>query len=139
MFKNSNRAIGSTATLVPAKSEGFDFKAGKLYRAVFVDVFKKELVDDADMKLFLSLSSSKIFKTGGYELLRKDVGNDETLKSSNGMIRYYKDIQLSYGRSKYYLTSQLYVKSIPPLLQWLSSKGLDTNAVKKIYDNAYLN
>ena len=138
LFKKNNKAPSPTSTLVPAKNEGFEFKAGKLFRAVFVEVFKKGLVDDADMKLFLSLSASKVFKTGGFELLRKDVGNVETLKGSNGMIRYYRDIQFSYGRSKYYLTSQLYAKSIPPLLQWLSAKGLDVNAVKKIYEKACL-
>lgn len=137
LFKKRNKTSCSASTSVPAKSEGFEFKAGRLFRAVFVDVFKKGLVNDVDMKLFLSLNASKVFKTGGYELLRKAVGDVETLKSSNGMIRYYRDIQLPYGRSKYYLTSQLYSKSIPPLMQWLSEKGLSANAVKEIYNKAY--
>ena len=137
LFKKAN-TVPSLASKPLSVPQGVSpYKAGKLYRAVFVEVFKKGLVNDSDMKLFLSSDASKVFKTGGYELFRKDVGGFENLKGSNGVFRYYKDIQFQYGRSKYYLTSQLYDKSIPALLTWLSSKGMSENEVKVIYSKAY--
>ena len=137
LFKkaNTNSTIVSKSRLIPNGASSY--KAGKLYRAVFTEAFKRRLVDDADMKLFLSLNASKVFKTGGYELFRKDTGGFENLKGSNGIFRYYKDMQFQYGRHKYYLTSQLYAKSIPALLTWLSSKGVTENDVKVIYAKAY--
>ena len=120
---------------------GIPFKVSEVVRVCIPEVFRRRMVNRKEYEFLLSKESSKVFKTGGWPVLKLNRGRDgdrySKLAAGGRSARYYdvQDVEVVYRREKCYLTSQFAPKALAPVIDWLESKGMSRkevcNLVKK--------
>ena len=110
-------------------SAGFPYAVGKVVQAVFPILQTDKRMTAAHVAMLVAKTSSARFKTGGWAVLKPDTGMADEIKDSNGIVRYYGKLTLSFIGRKYWLTSQFQPHGIEPVLAWLAEIGFRRDEV----------
>lgn len=122
------------------KVSGVPYKVSQVVCAVMPEVFKGKLITQEEVNFLLTKDSSKQFKTGGWAVLKKNVGNDgdrkEYYENGNMPPRYYSPdrVSLEFQGKKYYLTSQFRPEALEPVVDWLNGKGFSRRKICELVE-----
>ena len=94
-------------------------RVGRIVKKLFPEAFRRGKVSEREFKRLVAKDSSRIFGTGGRQVLLEDDGR----RTRDEYARYYSDVRIEHGGKRYLLTSQFVPESYSRVVAWLNQRG----------------